>query len=186
MKIVGLAGWSGAGKTTLLVEIIELLTVRGLRVSTIKHADHEFDVDMPGKDSHRHRTAGASEVLVASSRRCALVHELRTGREPVLRDLLQHLSPVDLVIVEGYKRETHPKVEVHRTANGKPYLFPTLTDVRGLVTDGPRPRDWSGPTAILNDPQEAADLLLRCAAPLSELLANPTSGDLASLSRQSG
>ena len=186
MKIVGLAGWSGAGKTTLLVEIIELLAVRGLRVSTIKHADHEFDVDMPGKDSHRHRTAGASEVLVASSRRWALVHELRTEREPGLRELLQHLSPVDLVIVEGFKREAHPKVEVHRTANDKPYLFPTLTDVRGLVTDGPRPPGWSGPIANLNEPAEVADLLLRSAASLSEVLARPIRGDLASLSSESG
>jgi molybdopterin-guanine dinucleotide biosynthesis protein B len=182
MKIVGLAGWSGAGKTTLLVEIIQLLTVRGLRVSTVKHADHEFDVDTPGKDSHRHRAAGASEALVASNRRWALMHELRTEREPGLRDLLQQLSPVDLVIVEGFKRETHPKVEVHRIANGKSYLFPTLTDVRGLVTDGPKPPDWSGPIAHLDEPAEVADLLLRSAAPLSEVLARATSGDVASLS----
>jgi molybdopterin-guanine dinucleotide biosynthesis protein B len=186
MKIVGLAGWSGAGKTSLLVEIIELLTARGLRVSTIKHAHHSFDIDVPGKDSHRHRTAGASEVLVASSQRWALLHELRSEREPALPDLLRHLSPVDLVIVEGFKREGHPKVEVHRTANGKPYLFSELTDVRGLVTDGPRPSGWSGAMASLNDPAEAADLLLRCAGPLAEVLELPPRGEPAPLPSASG
>lgn len=186
MKIVGLAGWSGAGKTTLLVEIIKLLTVRGLSVSTVKHAHHAFDVDVPNKDSYRHRMAGASEVLVASSSRWALMHELRTDSEPGMQGLLCHFSPVDLVIVEGFKREVHPKVEVHRTANGKPYLFPTLTNVRGLVTDGPRPSDWGGPIAGLGEPAEVADLLLQSAAPLSEVLARRTSDDFASLSSKPG
>lgn len=186
MKIVGLAGWSGAGKTTLLVEIIKLLTIRGLSVSTVKHAHHAFDVDVPNKDSYRHRMAGASEVLVASRARWALMHELRADREPGMQGLLCHLSPVDLVIVEGFKRETHPKVEVHRIANGKPYLFPTLKNVRGLVTDGPRPSDWGGPIASLGEPAEVADLLLQSAAPLSEVLARPTSGDVASLSSKPG
>ena len=186
MKIVGLAGWSGAGKTTLLVKIIELLTKRGLRISTVKHADRAFDVDVSGKDSHRHRTAGASEVLVASNRRWALMHELRAESEPELKDLLRHLSPVDLVIVEGFKREGHPKVEVHRIANAKPYLFPDLTEICGLVTDGPRPPDWNGPIANLNEPIEVAELLVRCAAPLSEVLARPIRGDLASFSIKSG
>ncbi len=186
MKIVGLAGWSGAGKTTLLVDIIELLTMRGMRVSTVKHAHHSFDIDVPGKDSYRHRSAGAAEVLVASGRRWALLHELGDEREPGLQDLLRHLSPVDLVIVEGFKREAHPKVEVHRVANGKPYLFGELADVRGLVTDGPRPPEWSGPVANLNAPHEVADLLLRCAAPLAEVLARPARGDLASLTSETG
>jgi molybdopterin-guanine dinucleotide biosynthesis adapter protein len=186
MKIVGLAGWSGAGKTSLLVDIIELLTVRGLRVSTVKHAHHGFDIDVPGKDSHRHREAGATEVLVSSGRRWALMHELRTEREPGLQHLLRQLSTVDLVIVEGFKREAHPKVEVHRTANGKPYLFPTLTDVRGLITDGARPPEWSGPMASLRDPAEAADLLLRSAAALAEVLARPARSERAALSREPG
>lgn len=170
MKIVGLAGWSGAGKTTLLVEVIATLAQRGLRVSTVKHAHHGFDVDVPGKDSHRHRTAGATEVLVASGRRWALMHELRDAEEPPLHALLRQLSSVDLVIVEGFKREAHPKVEVHRIANGKPFLFPTLADVRGLVTDGTPPANWTGPAANLDDIAGAADLLLRSAAPLSDVL----------------
>src|SRR3954464_10324835 len=120
MKIIGIAGWSGAGKTTLLTRVIPCLTARGLRVSTIKHAHHGFDVDQPGKDSHTHRAAGATEVLVSSANRWALVHELRGAGELRLRALLQKLGPVDLVIVDGFKRETHPKLEVHRAAVGKP------------------------------------------------------------------
>src|SRR3954452_18962426 len=112
MKIIGIAGWSGAGKTTLLTRVIPCLTARGLRVSTIKHAHHDFDVDQPGKDSHTHRLAGATEVLVSSSRRFALMHELRGEDEPALAALLCRLSPVDLVVIEGFKREAHPKLEV--------------------------------------------------------------------------
>src|SRR3954452_15682964 len=112
MRVIGLAGWSGAGKTTLMVRLIPRLVARGVTVSTLKHAHHQFDVDQPGKDSHSHRIAGATEVLVGSSSRWALVHELRDVAEPSLRDLLRHLSPVDLVLIEGYKRETHPKLEV--------------------------------------------------------------------------
>src|SRR5215218_4763102 len=103
MKVIGIAGWSGAGKTTLLTRVIPLLAARGLRVSTIKHAHHGFDVDQPGKDSHSHRIAGATEVLIGSSTRFALVHELRGAAEPTLHELLARMSPVDLVIVEGYK-----------------------------------------------------------------------------------
>jgi molybdopterin-guanine dinucleotide biosynthesis protein B len=103
-----------------------------------------------------------------------------------MQDLFCHLSPVDLVSVEGFKRAVHPKVEVHCTANGKPYLFPTLTNVRGLVTDGPHPSDSGGPIASLREPTEVADRLLRSAAPLSKALARPISGDLASLSSESG
>src|ERR671939_1793691 len=116
MRVIGLAGWSGAGKTTLLVKLIPALRRRGLTVSTLKHAHHGFDIDQPGKDSYEHRQAGATEVLIASGRRWALVHELRGDAEPTLPDLLRHLSPVDLVIVEGFKAYAHPKVEVHRTA----------------------------------------------------------------------
>src|SRR5262245_64596733 len=116
MRIIGLAGWSGAGKTTLLRKVIPALVGRGLRVSTLKHAHHEFDLDQPGKDSHTHRMAGATEVLIGSSNRWALQHELRGAREPCLADLLGKLSPVDLVIIEGYKRERQPKLEVFRAA----------------------------------------------------------------------
>src|SRR5436853_4544290 len=109
MRIIGLAGWSGSGKTTLLIKAIPRLIARGLSVSTLKHAHHDFDIDQPGKDSHRHRNAGATEVLIGSDARWALVHELRGQAEPALGALLQKLSPVDLVVIEGYKRAPHPK-----------------------------------------------------------------------------
>src|SRR6266481_2903420 len=109
MRIIGLAGWSGSGKTTLLTKAIPRLVARGVAVSTLKHAHHDFDIDQPGKDSHTHRIAGATEVLVGSSKRWALVHELRGDDEPVLGALLRKLAPVDLVLIEGYKRERHPK-----------------------------------------------------------------------------
>lgn len=117
MKILGVAGYSGSGKTTLIEQLIPRLTVRGLRVSLIKHAHHGFDVDQPGKDSYRHREAGAQEVLIASGRRWALMHELRNEPEPALDELLAHLSPCDLVLVEGYKQSPIPKLEVHRLAS---------------------------------------------------------------------
>ena len=125
MRIIGLAGWSGSGKTTLLTKVIPRLVARGLKVSTLKHAHHAFDVDQPGKDSHTHRMAGATEVLVGSANRWALVHELRGDAEPdARRRCSRKLSPVDLVLVEGYKREPHPKLEVYRAAVGKPLLHP--------------------------------------------------------------
>src|ERR1700752_2584020 len=114
MRVIGLAGWSGSGKTTLLTRLIPCLVARGLTVSTLKHAHHDFDIDQPGKDSHSHRMAGATEVLIGSARRWALVHELRAEAETALGALLRKLSPVDLVIIEGYKRERHPKLEVLR------------------------------------------------------------------------
>ena len=120
MRIIGLAGWSGAGKTTLLTKVIPVLVRRGLKVATVKHAHHEFDIDRPGKDSWLHREAGASEVAIVSSRRWALMHELRDEPEPPLMEILAKLSPVDLVIVEGFKRHAHPKLEVYRAAAGKP------------------------------------------------------------------
>src|ERR1700756_3241234 len=119
MRVIGLAGWSGAGKTTLLRKLIPELSGRGLLVSTLKHAHHSFDVDQPGKDSWEHRQAGATEVLVASATRWALMHELRDQAEPRLPALLAHMSPVDLVLVEGFKRDRHPKIEIHRSANAK-------------------------------------------------------------------
>ena len=135
MKIIGIAGYSGSGKTTLIERIIPLLVAEGLRVSLIKHAHHEFDVDQPGKDSYRHRHAGAGEVLVSSSARWVLMHELRGAAEPGLQEQLKHLSPCDLVIVEGYKSAAIPKIEVHRSASLTPLLYPDDPHVVAVVTD---------------------------------------------------
>ena len=135
MKVIGLAGWSGAGKTTLLSRLLPHFIGEGLRVSVIKHAHHEFDVDVPGKDSWVHRQSGAVEVLVSSTRRWALMHELRGANEPKLPELLAKMSPVDLVLIEGFKREPHRKIEVHRAANGKPALFPDDPGIVGIATD---------------------------------------------------
>ena len=135
MKVFGIAGYSGSGKTTLLEKLIPVLTARGLRVSVIKHAHHGFDIDRPGKDSYRHREAGASEVLLACGQRWALMHELREAPEPGLSDLLARLAPCDLVLVEGFKMEPIPKLEVFRAANGKPPLFPTRPDIVAIASD---------------------------------------------------
>lgn len=170
MKVIGLAGWSGAGKTTLLVRIVALLAARGLEVATLKHAHHAFDIDQPGKDSHAHRAAGAHQVLVASAHRYALIRELRGAPEPTLADLLRKLSPCDLVIVEGFKSYAHPKVEVHRSANGKPWLFGELSHVSAIAADTPAP-GFSGPVADLDDIEAATALVLAVAEPLSEVLA---------------
>ena len=137
MKVIGIAGYSGSGKTTLIEKMIPVLVGEGLRVPLIKHAHHEFDVDQPGKDSYRHRHAGCTEVLVSSSKRWALMHELRGGAEPRLHDQLKHLSPCDLVIVEGYKAEPIAKVEVHRHASRTPLLFPDDPHVVAIATDEP-------------------------------------------------
>lgn len=133
--ILGIAGWSGSGKTTLITRLIPVLVDRGIRVSTIKHAHHRFDIDTPGKDTWRHRQAGATEVLIASDRRIALMRELREEAEPGLDALLARLAPVDLVLVEGYKTGTHAKIEVHRAATGKPPLFPDDPTVLAVVSD---------------------------------------------------
>ena len=135
MKILGLAGWSGSGKTTLVARLLPELIGRGLRVSTVKHAHHAFDIDLPGKDSYVHRMAGASEVLVASANRWALMHELRGAPEPSLADLLGKLAPVDLLLVEGFKREPHDKLEVYRAANGKPLLHPEDARIVAVASD---------------------------------------------------
>ena len=137
MRIFGLAGWSGSGKTTLLAALIPELVARGLSVSTIKHAHHEFDVDRPGKDSWRHREAGATEVMVASSRRWALMHELRDAPEPSLDELVARMSPVDLLLVEGFKRQPHAKLEVHRPSLGMPLIYPGDPHVVAIATDEP-------------------------------------------------
>lgn len=158
VKLLGLAGWSGSGKTTLLVELVALFIARGLSVSTIKHAHHGFDLDQPGKDSWRHREAGAAEVLIASATRWALLHELQ-GDEPPLAELLTRLSPVDLVLVEGYKAHPHPKIEVHRPAHGRPPLWPDRPDIIAVATDAPLP-GCDRPVLPLNQPAAIADWAL--------------------------
>jgi molybdopterin-guanine dinucleotide biosynthesis adapter protein len=135
MRVIGLAGWSGSGKTTLLVRLLPELIRRGYRVSTMKHAHHEFDVDQPGKDSWRHRTAGATEVLVASANRWALMHEHRGAGEPTAAELMTQMTPVDLLIVEGFKRETHDKIEIHRRETGKPLLNPGDPHIVAVLSD---------------------------------------------------
>jgi molybdopterin-guanine dinucleotide biosynthesis protein B len=170
MRVIGIAGWSGAGKTTLLTKVIPRLTARGLTVSTVKHAHHAFDVDQPGKDSHTHRMSGATEVLVGSANRWALVHELRGADEPSLDALLAKLSPVDLVLVEGFKRETHPKLEVFRASVGKPLLSPDDPRIVAIAADGPLPQARV-PVVSLDDVDAIVDLLLAHAAPLAAAMA---------------
>jgi molybdopterin-guanine dinucleotide biosynthesis protein B len=172
MKVIGLAGWSGAGKTTLLTRVIPHLRERGLRTSVIKHAHHTFDVDVPGKDSWRHREAGAEEVLVSSGHRWALMHELRGAPEPRLPELLKKMSPVDLVVVEGYKNEPHRKIEVYRADNGKPFLFPDDAGVVGIVSDVAV--ETVLPTAHLDDIPAVAAMLLISAISLDDLLSMAT------------
>jgi molybdopterin-guanine dinucleotide biosynthesis adapter protein len=137
MRIIGLAGWSGSGKTTLMARLLPELIRRGLRVSTMKHAHHEFDVDQPGKDSYRHRAAGATEVLVSSAKRWALMHEHRSDEEPTAAQLMAHMTPVDLLIVEGFKREGHDKIEIHRRETGKPLLYPEDRHIVAVLSDEP-------------------------------------------------
>lgn len=162
MRLIGLAGWSGAGKTTLLTRLIPCLIGRGISVSTIKHAHHAFDVDRPGKDSYEHRAAGASQVLVSSAKRWALMTEHRSAPEPGLRELLTHLSPVDLVIIEGFKRDNHPKIEVHRAANGKPWLHPDDPLILAVAADIAPPQGAPQHLA-LDDIEAIADAALRLA-----------------------
>jgi molybdopterin-guanine dinucleotide biosynthesis protein B len=169
MKVIGLAGWSGAGKTTLLTRLIPHFIAEGLRVSVIKHAHHEFDVDVPGKDSWVHRQSGAAEVLVSSTRRWALMHELRGAGEPKLPELLAKMSRVDLVLIEGFKREPHRKIEVHRAANGKPLLFPEDPGVVGIATDTAVETTLS--VAHLDDIPAIAAMMHRSAVSVEDVLA---------------
>jgi molybdopterin-guanine dinucleotide biosynthesis protein B len=169
MRIIGLAGWSGSGKTTLLAKLIPNLVARGLRVSTLKHAHHAFDLDHPGKDSHVHRMAGATEVLIGSSARFALIHELRDEAEPALGVLLRKLSLVDLVLIEGYKREPHPKLEVYRAEVGKPLIQPGDPAVVGIASDVPL-TNVAVPVVDLDDIDRIADLALERSATLDEVL----------------
>jgi molybdopterin-guanine dinucleotide biosynthesis protein B len=159
MKIFGFAGYSGSGKTTLIEQLIPLITQRGLTVSLIKHAHHTFDVDQPGKDSHRHRVAGCTEVLITSSRRWALIHELRGAPEPELAEQIKHISPCDLLLVEGYKREPIPKLEVHRGEVGEPLIHPHDPHIVAIASDAPL--DTRLPQFDLNAPGPVAEFILR-------------------------
>jgi molybdopterin-guanine dinucleotide biosynthesis adapter protein len=165
MRIIGLAGWSGSGKTTLLAKVIPSIVARGLKVSTLKHAHHAFDVDQPGKDSHTHRMAGATEVLVSSANRWALVHELRGAAELSLEALLDKLSAVDLVLVEGYKRQPHPKLEIYRASLGKPLMHPDDPAIIGIASDQPLPAAPI-PVIDLDDVEQVTEFLIRHAAPI--------------------
>jgi molybdopterin-guanine dinucleotide biosynthesis adapter protein len=168
MRIIGLAGWSGSGKTTLVTSVIPVLVKRGLKVATVKHAHHEFDLDQPGKDSWLHREAGAREVAIVSSRRWAIMHELGGEAEPPLMEILAKLSPVDLVIVEGFKRHTHPKLEVYRAAIGKPLLHPDDDCIVAVATDAPLPQAQV-PVLMLDDINGIANVLQAEALPLDRI-----------------
>ena len=169
MRLIGFAGWSGAGKTTLLRRVIPILVAQGLRVSTLKHAHHAFDIDQPGKDSWEHRQAGATEVLIGSASRWALMHELRDAPEPTVLELLKKMSRVDLVVIEGYKTDSHRKIEVHRAANGKPLLFPEDPAIVGIVTDVAV--ETALPTAHLDDIPAVATMMQRLAIAIEDVLA---------------
>lgn len=158
MQIFGLAGWSGAGKTTLVVRILPVFATHGLRVSTIKHAHESFDIDLPGKDSYEHRKAGAVEVLVSSRQRWAIVHEHRGAAEPSLDELLAQLSPVDLVLVEGFKRHAHDKLEVHRS--GQPFLYPDDPRVVAIASEAPVPESGR-PVFTRDDTDGIAGFIMR-------------------------
>ena len=158
MRIYGVTGWKNAGKTGLMERLVTEITGRGVTVSTVKHAHHTFDVDHPGKDSHRHRVAGATEVLLASRNRFALMHELRDEEEPTLEALLSKLMPVDLVLVEGYKRDHHPKVEAFRAETGNALIAPGDSTIRAVASDTSLELDR--PVFDLNDTTAIADFIL--------------------------
>lgn len=158
MNIYGVVGWKNAGKTGLMERLVTEITGRGISVSTVKHAHHTIDVDHPGKDSHRHRVAGATEVLLTSRHRFALMHELRAADEPSLDTLFTKLAPVDLVLIEGYKRDAHPKIEAHRSATGNPLIAPGDPTIRAVASDCPLTLDR--PVFDLNDTCAIADFIL--------------------------
>jgi molybdopterin-guanine dinucleotide biosynthesis protein MobB len=158
VRVYGIVGWKNAGKTGLMERLVAEITGRGFRVSTVKHAHHSFDVDHPGKDSFRHRAAGASEVVLASKNRVALMQELRDEEEPALDTLLARLNPVDLVLIEGYKRDLHPKVEAHRAVTGNPLIATEDDTVRAIASDVPL--DIDRPVFDLDDTGAIADFIL--------------------------
>jgi len=159
MKIFGFAGYSGSGKTTLIEKLIPLFVQRGLRVSLIKHAHHTFDVDQPGKDSFRHRHAGCTEVLVTSSRRWALMHELRGAPEPTLKEQMERLSPCDLLLVEGFKHEPISKLEVYRAEVGESMIHPHDSNIVAIASDAKV--DSRLPQLDLNAPEAIAAFVLK-------------------------
>ncbi len=162
MKIFGLAGWSGSGKTTLIVKLIPEFVSRGLTVSTMKHAHHKFDIDVPGKDSYEHRQAGASEVMISASQRWALMHEVGDIDEPSVDELIAHMSPVDLLLVEGFKWHSHLKMEIHRPSIGKPLLQKDDPEIIAVASDEAL-AGLSVPMLDLNDVDGIADFILdRC------------------------
>jgi molybdopterin-guanine dinucleotide biosynthesis protein B len=165
MRVFGLVGWSGSGKTTLMTRLIPELAHRGIRISTVKHAHHSFDVDQPGKDSFLHRTAGAVEVMVASANRWALMHEHRGAAEPTLEDLVRSMSPVDLLMIEGFKRHRHPRLEVHRPSVGKPLICREDPTVLAVASDEPI-AELPVPRLELDDVSGIADFVLARAAEL--------------------
>ena len=159
MKVFGFAGWSGSGKTTLIEKLIPRFVGSGLRVSLIKHAHHTFDVDTPGKDSWRHREAGASEILVTSSRRWVLMHELRGAHEPSFDEQVKHIAPCDLLLVEGFKFAPIPKLEVWRKETGEALLHPNDPHIVAVATDAKI--ESKLPVLPLNDDAAVADFILR-------------------------
>jgi molybdopterin-guanine dinucleotide biosynthesis protein B len=168
-RVLGIAGWSGSGKTTLITKLIPFLAGRGVRVATLKHAHHAFDVDTPGKDSYEHRKAGACEVIVSSARRWVQMHEVGDGFEATLAELLARLSPCDLVLVEGFKAEQHPKLEVFRRAVGKTPLHPQDKRIVAIASDETFP-DAGVPTVDINDIAAVAELILAHAEPLTDVI----------------
>jgi molybdopterin-guanine dinucleotide biosynthesis protein B len=159
MKVFGFAGYSGSGKTTLIEQLIPLFTRRGMRVSLVKHAHHNFDIDHPGKDSYRHRKAGCAEVLVTSSRRWALIHELGGIGEPELSDHLRRLAPCDLVLVEGFKHEAIPKLEIYRAEVGESLIHPHDKNIVAIASD--QRLETALPQFDLNKPGPIAEFVLR-------------------------
>ena len=159
MKVMGIVGWSGSGKTSLLIQVLPILKGRGLRVSTMKHAHHWFDVDTRGKDSFRHREAGASEVLVVTSSRWVLMHESREEPEPSIEALIERMTPVDLLLIEGFKTHSHPKLEIHRQSEGKPLLSLEDPGIVAVASDRPLP-GLAVPVLDLNDPDAIAEFIL--------------------------
>lgn len=159
MKIFGLAGWSGSGKTTLMVRLLPELVGRGLTVSTVKHAHHNFEIDRPGKDSYEHREAGATEVMVSGGKRWALMHEIREKAEPRAIDLVRHMTPVDLVLIEGFKRDEHPKLEVYRAATGKTLLCREDPKIVAVASDA-KLDGLDIPQLDLNDIPAIADFVI--------------------------
>jgi molybdopterin-guanine dinucleotide biosynthesis adapter protein len=163
LPVLGFAAWSGTGKTTLLTQLIPLLREQGLRIAMVKHAHHAFDVDKPGKDSHELRKAGASQMLIASNRRMALITEFDPPAEPDLTDLLTRLDAdrADLVLVEGFKQARIPKIELHRPAVGKPLMFPEDPDIMAIASDAPLPVPCDRTQLDLNDPQAICAFVLQ-------------------------